>query len=238
MIANFKSALALGVLCCAALAQDQPRHPSYSFVRASGDAVVTSKPDRATLDVGVNTQAKTAQAAAGQNAAQLDAVMNKIRQTFGSAAELKTIGYSVSPNYSYPKPGDQPVIASYTASNILEVKLSDIALAGKVIDVATQSGANSIQSLQFSLKDEFSAQADALRQATVKARAKAEAMASALSVKVVRVLSAEEGGVNVVRPTMYMAMGPAQRAAAPQTPVESGTIEVRATVTVTLEVSQ
>jgi uncharacterized protein YggE len=37
---------------------------------------------------------------------------------------------------------------------------------------------------------------------------------------------------------MYMAMGPAQRAATPQTPVESGTIEVRATVTVTLEVSQ
>ncbi len=57
--------------------------------------------------------------------------------------------------------------------------------------------------------------------------------------KVARMLSADEGGGgNVVRPTMYMAMGAAQRAAAPPTPVESGTIEVRASVTVTLEVSQ
>ena len=116
MITDFKSAMALGVLCSAALAQDQPRHPSYSFVRASGEAVVTSKPDRATLDVGVNTQAKTAQAAAGQNAAQLDAVMNQIRQTFGSAAELKTIGYSVNPNYSYPKPGGQPTTSQRSSS--------------------------------------------------------------------------------------------------------------------------
>ncbi len=236
MIINFRSSLALGLLCCAALAQDQPPRLGRSFVKASGDAVVTAKPDQATLDVGVTTQAQTAQAAAEQNATQLDAVVNKIRQAFGSAAELKTIGYSVSPNYSYPKPGGQPTIAGYTASNILEVKLSDIALAGKVIDLATQSGANSIQSLQFSLKDEFSAQSDALRQATAKARAKAEAMASALGVKVVRVLSAEEGGVNLVRPAMF-AMA-AQRGAAPPTPVESGTIEVRASVTVTLEVSQ
>ena len=238
MNANFRIALAMCLLCCGAVAQDQPSRPGRSFVKASGEAVVTAKPDRATVDVGVTTQAQTAQAAAEQNATQFDTVVNKVRQAFGSAAELKTVGYSVNPNYNYPKPGGQATIAGYTASNILEVRLSDIALAGKLIDVATQSGANSIQSLQFTLKDELYAQTDALRQATARARAKAEAMASALGVKVMRVLSAEEGAVNVVRPTMYTAMAAAQRAATPPTPVESGAIEVRATVTVMLEVSQ
>ena len=236
MIINFRSALVLCLSCSVAFAQEQPLRPARSFVRATGEAVVTAKPDRATVDIGVTTQAQTAQAAAEQNASQLDAVVNKIRQAVGSAAELKTIGYSVNANYSYPKPAGQATIAGYMASNILEVKLNDIPLAGKVIDLATQSGANTIQSLQFSLRDESVAQAEALRQATVKARAKAEAMAASLGVKVVRVLSAEEGGTNVVRPPMFTAMA-SQRGPAPPTPVESGTVEVHANVTVTLEVS-
>ena len=64
-----------------------------------------------------------------------------------------------------------------------------------------------------------------------------EAMAQALGLRIVRVLSAEETGTNVIRPLAGEMQTFARAAAAPPTPVESGTIEVRANVTVTVEVS-
>jgi uncharacterized protein YggE len=198
---------------------------------------VSAKPDRATLDIGVATQAQTAQEAAAQNARQLDTAMQEIRKALGPAAELKTVGYSVQPEYRYPQGGGQPKITGYSAHNTLRVTLNDPALVGKAIDVATQSGANTIAGVQFSLKDESGAQARALREATARAKEKAEAMAQALGVRVVRVLSAVESATNIVRPLGNLPMM-ARAAVAPPTPVESGTVEIHANVTVTLEVSQ
>ena len=79
--------------------------------------------------------------------------------------------------------------------------------------------------------------AQALREAATKAKAKTEAIAAAAGSEDFRVLFAEEGGP-VVRP-VFAAMEMAQaKAADVQTPVEPGTIEVRATVTLTVEVGQ
>ena len=229
-------AAALCLWPLAVLAQDQPPRPGPSFVRASAEAIATAKPDRAVLDIGVVTQAQTAQTASAQNATQLDAAIREIRSAMGGAAELKTIGYSVHPEYRYPQ-GGQPKITGYTATNVLEVTLNDVSLAGKVIDVATQSGANTVNGLRFTLKDESAVRTRALREAASNARAKTEAMAQALGLRIVRVLSAEETGTNVIRPLAGEMQTFARAAAAPPTPVESGTIEVRANVIVTVEVS-
>ena len=225
---------ALALLAGAPLvAQERAVKAGPPLIRTSGDAVVTAKPDRATLNIGVTTQAQTAQAAAAENARQLDAVVNAIRDGLGGAAELKTSGYAVTPDYRYPQPGGPPLIAGYTVTNMLEVKLNDVSLVSKLIDVSAQFGANTIHGVQFQVKEESGLQAQALREAAAKARAKAEAIASALGLKIVRVISAEEGSTNVVRPAVFMA---AQMRAVP-TPVESGTVEVRAQVTLTVEVS-
>jgi uncharacterized protein YggE len=232
--------LILAVAQLAAIAQDQPPppRPARSFIRTTGEAVVNTKPDQARIDIGVTTQGPTAQAAAAQNARQLDAVVNEIKKAFGNAAELKTIGYSVNPDYRYPKQGGEPTIAGYTANNILQIKMSDLAQVGKLIDLATQSGANRVQGVQFSLKDESAVQSEALREAAVKARTKADALASASGVKILRVMSLEEGGANIIRPMMAMAMEARAQGPAPPTPVESGTIEVRANVTLMVEIGQ
>jgi len=217
------------------VAQERAVKTGPPFIRTSGDAVEAAKPDRATLNIGVTTEAQTAQAAATDNARQLDAVVNAIRDGLGGAAELKTSGYAVNPDYRYPQPGGPPLIAGYTVTNTLEVKLSDVSLVGKLFDLATQFGANTIHGVQFQVKDESGLQAQALREAASKARAKAEAIASALGLKIVRVISAEEGSTNVIRPAVFMAAG-AQMRATP-TPVEAGTVEVHAEVTLTVEVS-
>ena len=204
-------------------------------IRTSGEAVVTAKPDRANIDIGVVTQAATSQAAVAQNAQKLEATLARLRQLLGSSADIKTISYNVSPTYRYPKEGGEPTITGYTAQNIVRITLDDLTKVGNVIDTATQSGANRVQNLQFTLKDEATVQAQALRLAAVQARSKAQTLATALGLQIRRVLSVVESGSPIipVRDVAY-----ARVAEASQTPIEPGTIEVRASVSYTVEVFQ
>jgi uncharacterized protein YggE len=220
----------------AVLAQDSPDRIVHPSIRVTGDATVTVKPDQAEISIGVVTQAQTAQLAAAQNAQKQDAVIAELRKSLGAGADIKTISYSLSPNYRYPKEGGQPTITGYTASNVVQVKTTNLDQVGKVIDLATGSGANTIQALRFTLKDEAAARAQALRDASIKARSKAEAIAAALGLKIQRILRVEEGGPTT-RPMEYGAELQVLRAQAPSTPIEAGSIDVRATVTVTVEIA-
>ncbi len=227
---------ALIVFNFAVLAQDSADKTTRPSIRVTGDSTVTVKPDQAEISIGVVTQAPAAQPAAAQNAQKQDTVIAEFRKLLGAAADIKTISYSLSPNYRYPKEGGQPTITGYTATNVVQVKTPDLTQVGKVIDLATGSGANTIQSLRFTLKDESSARAQALREASTKARSKAEAIASALGLKIQRVLRVEEGGLMTPPLMEYGGNLQAMRAQVAATPIESGSIDVRASVTLTVEV--
>lgn len=216
----------------AAAAQEGP--PARTQVRASAEAVVQARPDQAQIEIGVTSQAATAQAAAAQNAAQLDAVLARLRKLLAGKGEIQTSGYSLSPNYRYPKDG-KPEIAGYTASNVVEIRTQELKLVGSLIDAATQAGANTIHSLRFTLRDDEAVKLEALRQATRKARAGAEAMAAAAGLKPVRIVSIEQAPAPTFRPMREIAMARAPEVATAPTPVEPGVIEVHASVTVVLE---
>jgi len=230
-------ATALGMAQAAGWAQESSSKPDPPTIRVVGEATITAKPDQAEVDLGVVTRAATGQAAATQNAQKQDAVLAQLRKVLGSGAEIKTLSYSLTPDYRYPKEGGQPVLSGYTATNVVQVKTSDLPQVGMLIDAATQSGANTVQSLRFTLKDEQVVLSQALREAAVKARAKADALASALGVKIVRVLHVDGGG-QPIRPVFSQAMAMRADDSAPPTPVEPGTIEVQATVTLTVEIAQ
>jgi uncharacterized protein len=234
-----------GVLCIVAVlawyvpavwGQGAVEKPVNPLIRVTGEATVTTKPDQARIDIGVVAEAKNAQAAATDNAQKLDAVLGELRKALGPEADIKTISYSLTPLYYYPKEGGTPTITSYMATNVIQVKTNELSQVGKIIDTAAQSSANRIQSLQFTLKDEQAVYIQALREAVAKARAKAEAIASALGLKIVRVLSAEESGPPS-RPVHAESMQMRAAAAPVQTPVEPGTIEVRTTVTLAVEIA-
>jgi hypothetical protein len=222
-------------LLAPALAQPAPRGGPPS-VRATGEGTVTVKPDQAIVSIGVVTQAATADAAASQNATQLNALLDRLRKELGSNGELQTSGYSLTPNYRYPTPPatGSPTISGYTASNTVQATTRDLPSVGRLIDAATRAGANHVEGIHFMLRDEQPARAQALKQAAQAARANAEAIAAALGVRVVGLRSAETALVEPIRPRMAMAEAAAMRA---PTPVEPGTIDIRATVTVTLDVA-
>jgi len=216
-------------------AQQSDKTPRPPSVTANGEAVITVEPDQAEIDIGVVTQAKNAPDAARENADKLSRVMTEVKKLLGKGDEVKTASYSLNPNYRYPQ-GGKPEIVGYTATNILRIKTGNLANVGKLIDASMQSGANTIHRLVFNLKDEHAAQLQALRLASTKAKAKAEEMAAALGLKIVRVLSLTEGDRGV-RPIIIPQARGAQMEAmvAAPTPVEAGTIEVRSSVTLTGE---
>jgi uncharacterized protein len=206
-------------------------------VTAQGEAVITAQPDQAQIDIGVLTQARTAPDAAKENAEKLGRVLAQIKKLLGKGDEVKTSGYALNPNYRYPQ-GGKPEITSYTAINNLQIRTGDLESVGKLIDASMQSGANQINRLLFTLKDEHSAQVQALRMASQKAQSKAEEMAGALGLKVVRVLILMENERGV-RPIIAQTRGvqaEAMSSVAP-TPVEAGTIEIRSSVTLTAEIA-
>jgi len=183
--------LALALAAPAAHAQDQP---PASAIRVTGEATVTSRPDRVELDLGVVTHAQTAQQAAAENARMLQNVLTSLRRALGANADLQTLSYSVQPDYQYPPQGGPPKITGYTATNIVRVRQDDPSNVGSLIDSATRSGANQIQSIRFMLKDESAAKANALRAAALEARTKANGLANALGLRVLRIRSVEEVG--------------------------------------------
>jgi hypothetical protein len=145
------------------------------------------------------------------------------------------LSYALTPDHRYPQEGGSPTIAGYSAANVVQVKVNDLQRVGRIIDNAKRAGANTIQSLHFTLKDEQTLRAQALVEAATRARHKVEVIASALGLKIVRVLAVEESGADwPISPRPLME---ARVAMALPPPVEPGSIEVTTQVTLTVEVA-
>jgi hypothetical protein len=204
---------------------------STPSIRVTGKATLSVPPEEASIDLGIVTEAPDAKDAARQNAEKMAAVLEALRGKLGANARIETISYSLDPVYRYPE-RSEPVLAGYSARNIVRVKELPLDKVGETIDLATTSGANSVSNVSFGLRDEKATKARALRDAAADAKAKADTLADALGVQVLGILAVLEGEPEVIRPLgpMYRAEMAMAEPAAP-TPIEGGRIQVTATVT-------
>ena len=216
-------------------AQELTSKDEIPSILVHGEATVSVEPDQANIDIGIVTQAASSQEAADQNAKQANTVMQALRSLLLSAS-IKTVNFSVNPNYRYPKDGGAPTILSYTANNTVRLELNDISKLRKVIDVATQAGANSVNRLTFALRDERTVRARSLAQAATQARAGAEALAVSLKMKLGRLLRVEEGQPVIISPAREIELGKAE--SPNQAPILPDNIEVHANVKLTYELVQ
>jgi uncharacterized protein YggE len=217
--------LTLAVVACA---QTTP-----NSVQASGNATRNVKPDMAQLQVGVITQATTADAAASQNATLTDSVMKALQVKLGDNGTIQTLYYSISPRYATAN--GQTTLTGYTVTNTLQVITTNVSLVGPLIDAANGAGANNISGPYFGLQNSDPEIQLALTAASKQALAHAAAIASGLGAKTGAVLAAQEG--SVVRPIVEGTAGGAA-ATATSTPIQTGTVSVTAYVTVTVALVQ
>jgi len=163
-------------------------------------------------------------------------VMAALHRVLGAAADIKTINYTLSPEYQYRPTGGKASVSSYTALNVVRVTLDDLDKVGSVIDAATQAGANHIESVRYSVRDPQALHSQAVREAALQAKANAEALASALNLRIVRTLTVEETGEPAGSPDTAFT-DPRDPGSPAPPPIQSSSFVVSATVQLTMEVA-
>jgi uncharacterized protein YggE len=193
--------------------------PSIS-VASRGEVKVT--PDRASIQISVQTKAETAASAASENARKQKSVIDALKALGLGDKDISTSGYNVYPEQRY-EPNREPVITGYNVTNTIAVDLKSISMVGRVIDAALAKGANMINSLQFYASNVQAARHEAIAIAVRNARADADAAARAAGGTISELLEVTIGAYYTPqpRPIALKAMG-AEAAQAQDTPISAG----------------
>jgi hypothetical protein len=198
-------------------------------ITVTGLGTVTSVPNEAEFSLGLQTEGATAREALAANSEKMRRVLGALKAAGVDKSDIKTQGISVSPSYA-----DEGQIDGYTARNSVSVKIHDLSKAGRVLDAASNAGANEVYGPSLTRSDEDALQAKALRDAVDDARKKGEALADAAGVQLGTVTAITEGFSGGPEPYYERAsLAVADKAA----PIEPGTQDVQATVTVTFAIA-
>ncbi|MHB8381949.1 MAG: SIMPL domain-containing protein [Candidatus Binataceae bacterium] len=203
--------------------------PRTIVVSGSGEASVP--PDDAILDFAIETHAQTAAEAAQRNATLATKVMEALKSRLAGNGELSTGGYSLNPDYRQHPGDNNATIIGYNAQNSIRVETGTLGLVGTLIDSAIAAGANRINYLNFTVKNNVKARSQAITAAAHDAQSQAQALAAALGVKLGGVLKASTEAE--IRPMPMMRAMNVSMAANVATPVEAGQVTVPASVTLT-----
>lgn len=238
---SLSSLVVAGAVACApAMAQQpapgpspmtmaHPAPPPTLVANGQGETKVT--PDRARLEVSVQTRAATAADAGAQNAKKQQSVLDALRKMGFTSEQLSTVNYNLFPEMQYDKNGQSPRVVAYNATNTVRIDIRDVGMIGKAIDASLEAGANMISSLSFYSSNTDAARRSALASAVARARSDADAMASAAGGTVGPLL--ELGTSDFAPPVIYNRANLAGDMAgkmAVATPIEPGEQTVTATV--------
>jgi uncharacterized protein YggE len=222
------AALGLAVVALAGAARPESASGLAAQLRAdgitvNGTAAVRAVPDRADFSFGVQSTGRTASAALDANSAEMRKVIAALREAGVAAADIQTQQVDLSPRLS----DNGESIFGYIAQNTVTAHLRDLDRAGAVIDAAVAAGANQVYGPSFSRSNEAELYRTALRSSVADARTKAQAIAAAAGVTLGAVVGVTETGG---APVPIAGKGAPTAEAAP---IEPGTQEIQASVTVT-----
>lgn len=205
--------------------------PAPHTITVSASGKVTLVPDVARVHLGVTITKPTVKAARDAGAKAMTDIIAAIKALGVADADIRTTSLSLYPQYGS---GSAPKVVGYQISEQVEVTVRDLDKAGDAVDAATAKGATDVHGISFEIADPVKAQNDARAAAVGAARTSAQAMAAAGNVTLGAVVSITDA--TPVQPIFY-GYGAAQRdASALVTPVQPGTQDLSATVTVVFEI--
>jgi uncharacterized protein YggE len=189
-------------------------------VTVSGNGSVAAVPTTAVLSLGVDVRAATAKAALAANAREMRQVIDAVKAAGGRQVGTQSVSLS-------QVLGENGEPSGFAASNVVSTTV-DVDRAGAVIDAAVDAGANQVNGPMLSVADQGKLYRQALKAAVADARLSAEAIAAAAGRSLGKVTSVVEGGG--ATPVPMFAKSAATDAG---TPIEAGTQQTTASVTVT-----
>jgi uncharacterized protein YggE len=208
----------------------QTAPPEPPVVVTTGEGLVSAAPDRAWIVISAESRSRNPQDAQRRNSEAMKPVIDKLKAASIPADAIRTIGYDLQQEWDYVN--NQRVSRGFVARNSIEVRVDAVDRVGDILDAAVTSGATSVGSIRFDVKDRKKLERDALKLAVEDARASADAAASGAGRSIDRVLRIEvqpAGGGPVPMPKFAAA----RELAADAPPIETGQLEIRAQVTLT-----
>jgi uncharacterized protein YggE len=196
-------------------------------ITVTGNGTVDATPDRASFDFGVTTEGSTAAEALSRNGSQARAIIDALKKAGIGSSDIQTTDVSLWPQTS----SDGTRITGYQASNSVQVTAA-LGKAGPLVDAAVGAGANNVDGPNLDTTDKASLYDEALTQALGDAKGKAQAIAAAAGLTLGTAVKMREGG-NAVPVPMFAG----KAAAAGSVPIEAGTQQIQASVTVTYAAS-
>ncbi len=241
VLASLAMATPLALMNPASVASATAAEQTVSRINVTGEGRINLAPDIATLDMGVVSEAETAQQALEDNNIKMASVIASMKEAGIEAKDLQTSNFNIQPRYVYdqPKQGEEqkpPRIVGYTVTNSLSVIVRDLANLGEILDRSIGLGVNSGGNISFGNDDPKEAISKARAKAVSDARARAETLVGAAGASLGKILEINE---TTFRP-MPMAKGRmmADAAMVESVPVESGENTYSVSVTISWEIIQ
>ena len=232
----------LVALVCSPLAGTAAEKDQIATAELETEGKVEVKPDKATFNFTVVTEAPQAQEAAKANAKEAESFLTAIKKVLGKDDKVKTLQYQVYPVFRRVEKtqGKGKIktdeIAGYRASHRFQVELRDLEKIGLIADTALKNGANEVQGPYFSHTQQEDLQNQAAVKALERARKLAEALAQASGLKVKRVTKMST--TQTIHPRVFsMAKAAPPAGAEVETPIEVGDITFQARLTVSFELA-
>ncbi len=231
---------ALGLLCVMgtamytnASAQTEAPKPEVPKITVNATGEVRVKPDAAEISVGVENIGATALSAAAENARQSNDVQEAAKLAGITPDDIQTLNYSVNPIYSYPPAGSSaPIkITGYKVSNTIRITEPNIAMLSTVLDGVTKAGSNTINSIEFTIRNSAKVEDKALRIAVLRARAKAKIIATAAGMKLGNPISINLGQIYHPVPMGMMLMERSAKLSEAAPPISGGKQTISVSVT-------
>ncbi len=229
-------------LVCSPLAGTAAEKDQMTTAELATEGTVQVRPDKATFNFTVVTEAPQAEEAAKVNAREAEAFLTAIKRVLGKDDKVKTLQYQVLPVFRRVEKtqGKRKIytdeIVGYRASHRFEVELRDLEKIGQVADTAVKNGVSEVQGPYFSHTQQEDLQNQAAVKALERARKLAEALAQASGLKVKRVIKMST--TQTIQPRMFaMAKAAPPAGAEVTTPIEVGDITYRSHLTVSYELA-
>ncbi|MFA6170348.1 MAG: SIMPL domain-containing protein [Candidatus Margulisiibacteriota bacterium] len=218
----------LALLCLALTVAAKER-----TIVVNGNGSVRVEPDSANVQLGVEYTGKTAQSAQSENAKIMKLVMEAVEKAGIKKNKIMTSNFNIWPEQKYEQ-NQPPKTIGYRCSNQVNISIEELALISKVIDAGIAAGANNVAGLQFARKEDQEFKKLALSKAVQDAASKAQAIATASSLKIKGIETIVESGSVVTQPFgNQMKTMAALNDGGSETPVSPGLIDIRGSVSIT-----
>lgn len=234
-----KSALLIAGTLLFPLALSAQTQPTIEIagdtVTVSGEATVSTPPDRVSFTAGVQSVAQTVEAAVAENNQKTRRIIDALKAAGATDAEIRTSNFSIWPQQDHGE-GRPPRITGFMVSNQVTVTKRDPTAASRLLTAAVSAGANNVSGLSMSVSNMDRVRAEGLRRAYENARTRAQALAEASGRTLGRAVTIREGGLYVPPPQPYArGMVAMEASAAMDVPVEPGNEDVDFNVQVVFE---